>query len=64
MGGQCLVFRLSVDDYHRYGYFDDCQEEAWYYIKGRLHTVQPIAFRRYEVFKENCREGTLLYTRH
>lgn len=64
MGGQCLVFRLSVDDYHRYGYFDDCQEEAWYYIKGRLHTVQPIAFRRYDVFKENCREVTLLHTRH
>ncbi|MFQ6930275.1 MAG: phosphatidylserine decarboxylase [Eubacterium sp.] len=22
-GGVCLVFRLCVDDYHRYGYVDD-----------------------------------------
>ena len=64
MGGKCLVFRLSVDDYHRYGYFDDCEEGPWYYIKGKLHTVQPIAFRRYPVFKENCREVTVLHTEH
>lgn len=63
-GGQCLIFRLSVDDYHRYGYFDDCTEGQWRYIKGKLHTVQPIAFRRYNVFKENCREITVLHTKH
>lgn len=63
-GGLCLVFRLTIDDYHRYGYFDDCFEEAYYDIKGILHTVQPIAFRRHKVYKENSRSVTVLNTVH
>lgn len=63
-GGLCLLFRLTIDDYHRYGYFDDCCEQNHYDIKGILHTVQPIAFRRYKVFKENSRVVTVLNTEH
>lgn len=63
-GGYCFVFRLSVDDYHRYCYFDDCTEARHWYVPGKLHTVQPIAFRRHRVFVQNCREVTVLETDH
>ncbi len=63
-GGMCLVFRLTIDDYHRYGYFDDCCEAYHRDIKGILHTVQPIALRRYKVYKENSRSITVLDTVH
>ncbi len=61
-GGICLVFRLCVDDYHRYHYLDSCTHDAPRFIKGRLHTVQPIALESRRVFTENCRECTLLHT--
>lgn len=61
-GGLCLIFRLSVDNYHRYCYFDDCRELRWKFLPGVLHTVQPIAFHRYNVYHQNCREYTVLDT--
>jgi len=61
-GGLCLVFRLSVDDYHRYHYLDNCTHGAPHFIKGCLHTVQPIALENRRVFAENCREYTVLHT--
>lgn len=63
-GGLCLIFRLSVDNYHRYCYFDDCRELRWRFLPGVLHTVQPIAFHRYNVYHQNCREYTVLDTAH
>lgn len=62
--GACLVFRLCVDDYHRYCYFDDGEKGENHFLPGRLHTVRPIALERYPVFMQNCREYTLLHTRH
>ena len=62
-GGMCLIFRLTVDNYHRYCYPDDCRELDWRAIPGVLHTVQPIAFHRYKVYHQNSREYTLLDTR-
>lgn len=62
--GICLIFRLSVDDYHRYCYIDDGQKGKNVFLPGRLHTVQPIALRRYDIYKENCREYTVMDTRH
>ena len=35
-GGICLVFRLAVDDYHRYSYVDDGQIVSHKKIKGIL----------------------------
>lgn len=61
-GGLCLVFRLCVDDYHRYHYLDHCTHNAPHFIQGRLHTVQPIALENRRVFAENCREYTVLHT--
>ena len=60
--GLCLVFRITVTDYHRYFFFDGGTAEGKTFIKGRLHTVQPTALERRRVFTENCREYTLLKT--
>jgi phosphatidylserine decarboxylase len=62
MGGTCLIFRLSVDDYHRYCYFDWCRKSENKFIKGVLHTVNPIVLYKYNVYKKNCREYTILET--
>lgn len=62
IGGQCLVFRLTVTDYHRYMFFDGGEANESKFIKGRLHTVQPAALSRRRVFTENCREVTILET--
>ncbi len=61
-GGLCFVFRLTVEDYHRYFYIDGGSQEENVFIRGRLHTVQPIALERRRVFTENCREYTVLHT--
>ena len=63
-GGDCLVFRLCVDDYHRYHYIDDGEKGENVFIPGRLHTVRPIALEHTNVFIQNCREYTLMQTRH
>lgn len=63
-GGICLVFRLTVDDYHRYSFVDDGNVIKSKKINGILHTVGPIAFRRYKVFKENQREYSVLNTKN
>ena len=61
-GGTCLVFRLCVDDYHRYGNIDNGVIVENKYIKGKLHTVRPIAVNRYPVFVQNSREYTIIAT--
>ena len=60
--GLCVVLRLCVDDYHRYHYLDNCTHDTPVFLKGRLHTVQPIALENRRVFTENCREYTVLHT--
>lgn len=61
-GGVCLIFRLTVKDYHRYIFFDGGTAENGVFIKGKLHTVQPQALERRRVFTENCREYTLIHS--
>lgn len=61
-GGICLVFRLCVDNYHRYHYIDAGRQSGNVFIPGRLHTVRPIALRNVPVFTENCREYTVMET--
>ena len=62
--GACLVFRLTVDDYHRYSFFDNGKVIKTKKINGILHTVGPVAFKRYKVFKENQREYSVLETKN
>ena len=60
--GYCLVFRLAVDDYHRYSYIDSGVKGENVKIKGKLHTVQPIALEKSPVFIQNSREYTVMHT--
>ena len=61
-GGTCLIFRLTPDDFHRYSFMDDGRILETKTLPGVLHTVRPIAFRRYPVFSENAREYAVLET--
>jgi len=60
--GLCLIFRLAVDDYHRYCYVDNGTKSKNTFIAGELHTVQPIVLKNYNIYKRNCREYTVLHT--
>ena len=63
-GGMALVFRLTVDDYHRYCYVADGEKSQNYHIQGVFHTVNPVANDVYPIYKENTREYSLLRSRH
>ena len=63
-GGYCLIFRLEVDDYHRYCYIDNGIKTDNTFIAGELHTVNPIALEKYNIYKRNSREYTVLHTEH
>ena len=60
--GLCLVFRLCVDHYHRYCYFDSGRKGDNVFLPGLLHTVRPVALEKTPVFTENCREYTCIET--
>lgn len=62
-GGYVLIFRLTVDDYHRYCYVADGEKEDNVAVAGVLHTVNPIANDYFPVYKENAREYTILHTK-
>lgn len=61
-GGTALVFRLCVEHYHRYIFFDGGTKHPGRFIPGKLHTVRPVALAARPVFCENCREVTMLDT--
>lgn len=54
-GGQLLLFRLTVQDYHRYCYPDSGKLSRIKRIPGVFHTVNPIANDYYPIYKENTR---------
>ncbi len=64
IGGDLLVFRLGVDDYHRYSYIDDGDKTKNYYISGRFHTVRPVSLSKFKIYHENAREWTVLNTKN
>lgn len=61
-GGQAWIFRLSVEDYHRYCYVSDGVKSDNVHIPGVFHTVNPVANDVYPIYKENVREYSLLRT--
>ena len=61
-GGTLMLFRLGVDDYHRYAYPVDGREGERTHLDGVLHTVTPVATDRRPIFCENIREYTLIST--
>lgn len=60
--GYFMVFRLSVDDYHRYAYIDDGVVLYEKNIKGIYNTVGPIAFNHFKVYEENHRHYQVMDT--
>lgn len=61
--GSVFVFRLALDNYHRFHYVDDGKRIVRKRIKGRLHTVSDSS-SKYKVFKENFREYSVLQTKN
>lgn len=61
-GGYAWIFRLSVEDYHRYCYVSDGVKSKNIRIPGVFHTVNPVANDVYPIYKENTREYSLLKT--
>lgn len=59
--GLCLVFRLTMDDCHRYCFVDKGRVVRRFHIKGKLHTVSPIS-REHKVYRENFRIVNVLDT--
>ena len=62
-GGLIWIYRLCVDDYHRYIYPEDAAKSENVRIRGIFHTVNPIANDHYPIYKENTREYCLLRTK-
>lgn len=60
--GVCFLYRLAVEDCHRYVFFDDGEVVRSEEIKGVLHTVRPVS-ERFRVFSRNHRVCTLLRTK-
>lgn len=61
-GGYALIFRLTVDDYHRYCYVADGEKEDNVRIPGILHSVNPVANDHFMIYNENAREYSILHT--
>lgn len=64
IGGDCLIFRLRAQDYHRYCFIDSGFVHENRFFEGQLHSVQPIALLNYPVFRLNRRVSTLMDTDH
>ncbi|MCI8307944.1 MAG: phosphatidylserine decarboxylase [Lachnospiraceae bacterium] len=59
-GGTLLMFRLCVNDLHRYRFIDNGIKTKTHHIKGIFHTVNPTASDYYPIYKENTREFCIL----
>lgn len=59
--GVCLVYRLAVEDCHRYVFCDDGELIRTKELRGELHTVRPIS-EMYRVFSRNHRVCSTLKT--
>ncbi|WP_017192878.1 phosphatidylserine decarboxylase [Italian clover phyllody phytoplasma] len=63
LDGQLVIFRLKANDYHRYIFIDDgLLGLKTVKIKGKFHTVNPIAFKQFNFLQENTREYNILHT--
>ncbi len=62
-GGMCFVYRLTVDDYHRYCFCENGKITMRRHIDGVLHTVSSLS-ESVDVYTENCREYCVISTDH
>lgn len=63
-GGILWLFRLCVEDYHRYIFPDGARVSPPVRIPGVFHTVNPIANDQVPIYKENTREYCVMRTDH
>lgn len=63
-GGYVWVFRLCVEDYHRYIYVDNGEVSGQFRISGVFHTVNPAANDCLPIYRENTREYCILQSEH
>lgn len=63
-GGTLLLFRLTVDDYHRYCWPFDGVPGKQNRIQGLYHTVNPLAAEKMPIYRENTREYLEIETEH
>ena len=63
LGGTLWLYRLCVDDYHRYIYPEAGIKSENIRIPGIFHTVNPVANDQYPIYKENTREYCLIQTK-
>jgi phosphatidylserine decarboxylase len=61
-GGWLLLFRLTVDDYHRYCFPAEGQVGEEQRISGVFHTVNPLAAEHRPIYHENTRAYTKITT--
>lgn len=61
--GYIFIFRLAVNNYHRYCFVDNSTILSSKKIDGKFHTVMPIALNSCNVYSENTREYTVLETK-
>ena len=61
--GYILIFRLAVDDYHRYHYIDDGKLIKNKNIKGKYHTASSTS-KNHKIYKENYRQYSILETKN
>lgn len=59
-GGTLVIFRLTVDDYHRYCYPCSGTQEPTVRLPGVYHTVNPIAAAARPIYRENTREYSVI----
>lgn len=61
-GGQVFIYRLGLEDYHRYWASETGPVVKQKRIKGKLHSVRAIAQSKYLIYKENQREYCVIET--
>lgn len=62
-GGTCLIYRLAMEDYHRYVFPDEGHVGKRVNIPGKLHTVRPVSAKS-RAFAANHRICSRLHTKH
>lgn len=61
-GGQVFVYRLGLEDYHRYWASETGPIVKQKTIQGKLHSVRAIAQSKHLIYKENQREYCVIET--
>lgn len=60
IGGIACIYRLGLEDYHRYVACETGEVLHQASIRGKLHTVRELALKQVPVYKENQRAYSLL----